>query len=374
MLGKKARIKTAAGIKIPMTQSHIDAAFELVKPNAKGEVRGIASLFLEGIPLGPWTYAGTSAADPNDVIAHEDRREVRASRVLAAWLNHFDIRDQNTINMWIAGKAKGSGHVRHHMIDFGDCFGSLWQWEGVSRRLGHAYYLDFKFMAADFLTLGLIKRVWEEVSYGPAGRVLAYYNVKNFTAGEWHPGYPNLAYDRMTEADGAWMARIIAEFSDRHVEEMVKKAKIQNKVVHTELIRILNGRRDKILTRWFQTLSPLSHPRVEIQGQKANLCVRDLALYSGVVDREKRIYSALAWKGINFSSVQKIQVNLSKKGDQVCSPLPAIEGASSKKPEYLVIDFIAATTKVPERAPLRVHLYQTGALKYRIVGLERPEV
>ena len=40
-----------------------------------------------------------------------------------------------------------------------------------------------------------------------------------FEPDDWKPGYPNPAFSRMKEQDAAWMARIIAEFSDEHLRE-----------------------------------------------------------------------------------------------------------------------------------------------------------
>src|SRR6185295_10270412 len=107
----------------------------------RGEyLRFQASAWLPGYLLGPFRYEKTRDDDPNDVIAHEDRRELRGARLLAAWLNHFDAREQNSMDSWISpGHEKNgelsSGFVRHYYLDMSDCLGSEWAWDGISRRL-----------------------------------------------------------------------------------------------------------------------------------------------------------------------------------------------------------------------------------------------
>jgi len=89
-------------------------------------VRMVASRWLPGQTLGPYQYQGTRDDDPNDVIPHENRRELRGARLLAAWTNHFDTREQNTMNVFIRkddGAKTGPGFIRHYILDLGDAFG-----------------------------------------------------------------------------------------------------------------------------------------------------------------------------------------------------------------------------------------------------------
>jgi len=106
-----------------------------------------ASAWLPGYLLGPFRYEGARADDPNDVIPHEDRRELRGARLVAAWLNHFDAREQNTMDVWMAENPKvvdsSPGIIRHYYLDTSDVFGSEWDWDEISRRLGKSYVLDW---------------------------------------------------------------------------------------------------------------------------------------------------------------------------------------------------------------------------------------
>lgn len=368
----EAEAENAEGEDVPMRQEHVETVLAAGVRDGDGRYRASASLFLEGKPLGPWRYQGTRDDDPNDVVAHEDRRDLRGMYVLASWLNHFDSREQNTLATWIEGDD-GRGHVRHNLIDFGDSFGSIWEYEGITRRLGHAYYLDIPYLAEDFVTLGLIERPWDDPEYGAAGRVFAYYDVDSFVPDRWRAGYPNPAFGRMSERDAAWMARIIARIDDETLATLVEQGRIQSDVAREELMRILRGRREKILRRWFQEVSPLAHPRIVERGGQAELCMEDLAVTGGVAPPEQRWYAGRAYLGESLTRAPLEGLRATGDPDaHVCAPLPEVPGASPQGPRYLIVDVAGLTGREDERNPARVHLYHLGGEQYRIVGLERP--
>ena len=60
--------------------------------------------------------------DPNDRIAHQHRRSLRASWVLFAWLAELDPSSINSLDSYV--EQDGRHFVRHYIIDFGATLGS----------------------------------------------------------------------------------------------------------------------------------------------------------------------------------------------------------------------------------------------------------
>ncbi|NBU65337.1 MAG: hypothetical protein EBS29_12690, partial [Chloroflexia bacterium] len=93
-----------------------------------------------------------------------DRRELRGAKILAAWLGHFDSREQNSLDVWV--EDQGRSYVRHYYIDFGSSFGSRWPIDAMSRRFGFSYYFDTLDVLGDLFSLGIIDRHWVEYLTG----------------------------------------------------------------------------------------------------------------------------------------------------------------------------------------------------------------
>jgi hypothetical protein len=363
-----AKSEDATGQKIPLTEKDLDKVFSKSIRLPDGRYRASASLFLKGKPIGPFRYEGTRSDDPNDVIAHEDRRELRANYIIAAWTNHFDAREQNSLDMFVEEKKGQGGYVHHSMLDFGDCFGSVWEPPDLGRRIGHSHYFAADHIAGDFITFGLVKRPWDDNRFGKAGKALGYYKVDDFVPDGWRPGYPNPAMLRMSERDGAWMARILARMTPAHIVAMLGEAKITDQELLDELTRIVLGRRRKLLARYLSGVSPLTDPEVVVHGGSAELCMDDLAVTAGVFPRSTRRYQVRAYltTALERAAVPKLRIV-----DRVCAPLPAVPGSGPDDPKYMVVDMFGRTGS-QQWVPARVHLYHSGGSDYRVVGLERP--
>jgi hypothetical protein len=356
------------GVTAPFDQKRLDAVLKQAS-HRDGLVRMVASEWLPGKPLGPYRYEGTRDDDPNDVIPHEDRREVRAGRLVAAWVNHFDSREQNTMDVFMAADPKkkdGPGYVRHYIIDIGDAFGSRWTVDGISRRLGNSYVFDGQHIAEDFLSLGTISRPWERAQL--TGGIFNYFSARDFDPEAWRGEYPNPAFMRMTEQDGAWMARILSRFDDELVEAAVKVG-LYDSVSERYLYETLLARRDAILRRYLSKVSPLADVRVHQRG----VCATDLARRAGIVPNEGMSFRAYLYRGESLEP-EKPRFRPTA-APEVCvdiahAEFPASGAPRDDSPErYLVLDITNGYAK----GPLRVHLYDLGESGgFRLAGIERP--
>jgi hypothetical protein len=360
----KARMDRGDGVKTPMVEADVDAILARGQRAPDGSWRAVASRYLDGRPLGPWRYHGTRDDDRNDIVPHEDRRELRGARLLAAWTNHWDSREQNTLSMWVETRP-GEGFIRHHLLDFGDCFGTFaGPNASVVKRRGHVHWFDPGQVAADFATLGLIERPWDKARLGPTGPFLGYYDVALFEPESWSPTYPNPAFGRMTERDAAWMARIIAHIDERDLRAAVSTARLEPRIAE-EWVRVLLGRRQKILARYLTRLSALVQPTLVAGAGAVSLCARDLAVETNI-DRGRRYHARL---GPDAGVAAPVSVDAAGK---VCVRLPLRLQASAARPAYITVDIMSESAQ-QHAGPARFHVYQTGPARYLLAGLERFE-
>jgi len=331
-------------------------------------VRMQASAWLAGQNVGGFGYDGTRADDPNDVVRHENRRELRAKRVLNAWLDRFDDRRGNTLDVWIAARPgapdASPGRIIHYQMDTSEALGSEWSWNEISRRLGYSYVFDWGEMAGDFALLGTRVNTWDTVKKRPGKELFAYYNVEDFVPDEWKDEYPIAAFSRMTERDGAWMARIVSRFTPDTVRVLAGTAHFTHHDDTAYLTEVLEGRLQKILVRYLTRLSPITDVRVE--GTDV-LCGVDLAEWRGLRHAGAFRYSARLLGG-GWLAVER------RAGSQICVALPHVapdgtmaDDAPARYVRVRVDDGVA-------RGPLVAHLYDLGPSRgYRLAGIERPD-
>lgn len=265
-----------------MNQSDLNAILATGNPEGLSLVRVTASRFVDGIPIGPWPYAGVRKDDPNDVYPHPHRRELRGLYVVAAWLNHADMKEENTLDVY---EPEGK-YVRHYLIDFGASLGSNSRSPSDPRR-GHANGYDFTQSMVRLVTLGLYSYPWERASREVPFPSVGYLNNGLFNPQSWKPIYPALAFENLTKRDAFWGAKIVTSFSDSQIEAAVAAGAYSNADAAASLARLLKERRDMTGRHWFSKVNTLDQFRIE---NGIELSAIDLSVARGYSDASQTSY------------------------------------------------------------------------------------
>lgn len=331
-------------------------------------VRMGASAWIPGRVLGPYRYDGTRDDDPNDVIPHQERRELRGSRLLAAWIDRVDARDANTLDTWIADDAKrpesSPGHVVHYTLDTSDALGPEYGQPVVNRRLGFAYVWDWGEMATDFVTLGVLRRPWDEMTIEPEFKAFRTFDVKSFAPEQWKMQYANPAFDRMTERDAAWMARILSRFTPEMIAALTDAGRLTRPHERARLAFVLEGRLARILDRWLTRLSPLADVHLDARGR---LCGDDRALARHIRDPAAFRHTA---------TLDRASLHVEREAESsICVTIPHVAEDVTAATRYEEARYVIVRIENGvARGPLLAHLYDFGPTRgYQLVGLERPE-
>ena len=224
-----------------------------------GRVRVLASRFADGSPLGSFRYDGQRPDDPNDVFPHEHRRELRANRVFAAWLNHDDSRGLNSLDM--LERAGGKAWVKHYMFDFGSIMGSGTVF-AQKPRAGNEYIFELKPGLLTALTFGLYSKPWITSDYPDVPASVGRFEGTRFQPEKWKPEYPNPAFENMRPEDAFWGARLVARFTPEDVAAVVAKGEYSDPAATAYVTQVLLERRRKVLETWLNGVTPLVEPAI----------------------------------------------------------------------------------------------------------------
>jgi hypothetical protein len=263
VISEKATTVDFSGRRRAMTRRDVDRIFARGARLPNGKYRATLSRFAEGAPRGYFKYYGTRPDDPNDIHPHEHRRELRANRVFAAWLNHDDSRGLNTLDM--LEDAGATKFIRHYMFDFGSIMGSG-STQPQTLRAGNEYILEWGPSLKTLLTLGLYVRPWITTDYWERAKAVGRFEGDVFDPVAWRPEYPNPAFENMRADDAFWGARLVAKFSDEVIRAIVAKGRYTEPGAADHIVSTLIKRRDKVLRAWLTGVNPLAEPQLSADG------------------------------------------------------------------------------------------------------------
>jgi len=332
---------------------------ERAERDPDGTYRVIASRALPGTPLGGFRYHGTRPDDPNDVVPHEHRRELRGLGVFAAWFNHVDAKAGNSLDTLITGD--GRAYVRHHLIDFGSTLGSAAvyprpYWEGTH------YLEEPRETGKGMIALGFYLKPWRTMAFveRPAiGRLPADHETWDPRA--WKPRVPNAAFLRARDDDRFWAARRLAEMSDDLIAAAVRSGRFGDEEGEAILYRTLIARRDAILRTDLPAVNPIVDPVLE----DGRLRFRNAAV-DARVSAAPASYRA-AWQRFDNATGETSPIQETTAGGP---ELPAPNSLPSSDGAYLRVDVSAAGGPEAWAQPVQLYFHRTGG-GWKLVGLYR---
>jgi hypothetical protein len=275
---------------VPMTRRDLDSLLSNLNPTRSGRLRALLSRATPGFSIGPFSYDGVRADDPNDRIPHQLRRSLRGLWVFAAWLNNTDVRRQNTLDSFIeVDRARRLGYVRHHLIDFGNSLGAGGERD---KYLGEGYEaeVDWTAIGNRLFSFGLRYDSWLALRR-TAYRSVAIFEAKLFEPEKWQPNYPNPAFDEATRRDSFWAGSLLARLDRTAVEAAVAGARYSDPEAARHIVDVLMARRTKMLRHTFAGFLPLADPTVS--GQRVAMV--DLAVQAALVTGVPRYRFSVRW-------------------------------------------------------------------------------
>jgi len=280
VLGPKVKMPDEFGQPRPMTQADLDAILDRVESDREAPLRAITSKFLSGVPVGPFDQQGRREDDPNDRIDHQDRRELRGLREIASWLNHFDLKQQNSLDMWV--EEDGRHFVRHYLIDFASTLGT--GATGPVPVYGYEYQVDAAAIFGRLFTLGLREDPWRRLRL-PGVPGVGYLENEVYQPEGFKPQHHHSAFANTTDRDSYWAAKIISAFTDEHLRAIVDAARYESPAAAEYVTRLLAARRDRIARHWFDRVPPLDFFRPDGTGIRYSDLGAERGVYPGTTPR-----------------------------------------------------------------------------------------
>jgi hypothetical protein len=351
VVGGEAKVSVGMGPARQMTEPDMDRILSRVYKTPEGQYRAIASRLIDGRALGPFKYYGTRSDDPNDIVPHENRRELRGLSVISAWLNHDDSRAINSLDVVVSDNARN--YIRHYLIDFGSTLGSgsvgaqkpragweyIWQPSAVFRRM---------------FTLGLWDSSWIRIKY-PDLPSIGRFESKEFDPEEWKPEYPNPAFMNARPEDSYWGAKIVMAFTDESIKAVVGTGRFSDPKAEQYMTQALIERRDKIGRHYLNQVLSVDNLKLN----EGRLEFEHLASRYGFAERPSQY--TLSWFRFDNEKSTRVPLGPATSSAGPAVPIPPVLLADTSP--YFGVEIWSGKQR------LSVFIRRTPGLQ--IVGIER---
>jgi hypothetical protein len=355
----KATKRRPSGERTPFTLSDMTEVLDRVARNADGTYRVAVGRLLPGKVLGGFRYAGTRPDDPNDIVPHEHRRELRALRVFGAWTNLTDLKAGNTLDTLTTDN--GRSIVKHVLQDVGSTFGTAngrHEWD-----LGWEYFYESEPTRKRLLSFGFALSPWQTVpyvEYPSVGR----FEGDRFDPREWRPQTPTTAYMEMRDDDAFWAARRVMAFSDELVRAAVHTGQFSDPAAERHLGGVIIKRRDAIGRTYLPAVNPIVDLRLREDGV---LTFANAAVDAKFAEPPTRYHAE--WKRFDNASGDTRPIAAADSATTSIAAPPAVTTTAAGG--FIEVDISAESASHPAwRDPARAFFRRIDG-GWKLVGFER---
>jgi hypothetical protein len=343
-----------------MRPSDLEWLMRRAQRDPDGTYRVIVSKAAPGRPVGRISYHGTRSDDPNDLVPHENRRELRGWRVFAAWLNHVDAKSIQSLDALVTDGDVT--YVRHYMLDFSSALGAgsthphdhFEGFEPVIEPLGE--------IGKRTASLGFRIPRWRTIAFAekPAiGRVPA--DHSDWDPDAWTPRFPNAAFLRAREDDTFWAARKLAAITPDLIGAALREGRFGDEEGQALLQTFLEDRRAIILRKYLPAVNPVVSPSLDADG---TLTFGNAAVEARVAEAPAEYH--VAWAKFDNATGEASPFAETTGGDRQRAPSIPQDAA------YVRVAIAAKGGGVPASWTQPVHAYfRRTAPGWKLVGFER---
>jgi hypothetical protein len=359
-IGEKATIRARNGTRRAFTQDDLARVFQRSARHGQ-TYRAVASRLAPGKPIGNFVYYGTRSDDPNDLVPHEHRRELRAMQVFAAWTNLIDLKAGNTLDVLV--RKDGRQTVRHYLQDVGSTFGTA----AIHPRYpdeGWEYLFDLGALGRRLVSFGFAIPRWATVPYQEVPGI-GPFEGDVFDPRTWRSRSPVYALLHMRADDAFWAARRVMAFSDDMITTMTAEGRYSDPKAAPFLAEILIKRRNKIGAVYYREVLPLVDFALSTNGE---LTFANAAVTAGLDQVPAQGYT-LTWRRFdNATGTATATLGDSRATDTRATAPVALP---SETGEYVQVDIAAVGAPHPAWSkPVVVH-FRREASGWKLVGVDR---
>lgn len=354
----KATLRRPSGARTPFTRDDINRILERVARKKDGTYRVVAGRLIPGKILGNFLYSGIRPDDPNDIVPHEHRRELRALRVFGAWTNLTDWKAANTLDA--LATSNGRAVVKHYLQDVGSTFGlnnDKHEWD-----LGYEHFYQGGTTAKRFFSFGFALSPWQTIDYVEYPSI-GKFEGDRFDPRKWRPQIPTQAYLEARDDDAFWAARRVVAFTDDLIRAAVHTGEFSDPVAEKYLADVLIKRRDKIASVYLTAVNPIVSPRLDANNR---LTFANAAVAAGVA-RGAATYRA-SWALFDNATGQSRPLS---ETQSTTTTIDAPSGLPTAAGSFIEVSISAENPAYPTwKQPIRTH-FRRQADGWKLVGLER---